>query len=146
MKKVSIILLMVVGFIWLYTNSLIGVDSRAKKYLETLDIELSKKGYPSNYFVISGRRWALDNHILNKFGGAAKKSQHLQGNAIDIIVLDVNMDDKIDGKDIDIIYAILNKEIIRNNGGIGTYKNEKGFFNRQMVHFDCRGKKARWKR
>ena len=146
MKKVSVILLMMVGFIWLYTNSLIGVHSRAKNYLKTLDIELSKKGYSSNYFVISGRRWAVDNYILNKFGGAAKKSQHLRGNAIDIIVLDVNGDGEVNRKDVDLIYAILNKKIIRDQGGIGTYKNEKGFFNRQMVHFDCRGKKARWKR
>ena len=105
--------------LWLYTNSLIGVNPKAKFYLQTLAKELKEKGYEPNYFVISGKRWALDNYLFNKFGGAAKKSQHLQGNAIDIIVLDVNGDDKMDRKDVDLIYTILNKKIIREKGGIG---------------------------
>jgi len=146
MKKIGVFLVLFLGIIWLYTNSLIGVNSKAKTYLTKLDKELSRKGYAPNYFVISGRRWAWDNYLLNKFGGAAKKSQHLQGNAIDIIVLDVNGDSKIDGKDVDLIYVLLNKKIIRNQGGIGTYKQQNGFFNQQMVHFDCRGHKARWNR
>ena len=41
---------------------------------------------------------------------------------------------------------ILDKKIIKSKGGIGTYKNESGFFNRQMIHFDSRGTKARWHR
>ena len=28
--------------------------------------------------------------------------------------------------------------------GIETYKTESGLLNRQMIHFDCRGFKARW--
>ena len=43
-------------------------------------------------------------------------------------------------------YNILDKKIIKRKGGIGTYKNEEGFFNRQMIHFDSRGTKARWHR
>ena len=96
--------------------------------------------------MISGRRWKLDNYILTKISGAASKSQHLKGNAIDIIVMDVNQDNKIDSKDIDLVYEKLNEVIIKNKGGIGTYKNEKGFFNKQMIHFDCRGRRARWRK
>lgn len=146
MKKIGVFLVLSLAIIWLYTNSLIGVNSKAKFYLKTLNIEVLEKGYAPNFFVISGRRWAWDNYLLNKFGGAAKKSQHLKGNAIDIIVLDINEDNRIDEKDIDLIYNLLDKKIIRDKGGIGTYKKEKGLLNRQMIHFDCRGYKARWKR
>ena len=146
LKKGGIFLLLLIAMLWLYTNSLIGVNPIAKAYRQALAKELKQEGYQANYFVISGRRWTLDNYLLNKLGGAAKKSQHLQGNAIDIIVLDVNVDGKMDGKDVDLIYAILNKKIIRDKGGIGTYKKEEGFLNRQMIHFDCRGHKVRWKR
>ena len=139
-------MLLIIGILWLYANSLIGVSPKAKFYLQTLAKELKQKNYEPNYFVISGRRWAFDNYLLNKFGGAAKKSQHLQGNAIDIIVLDVNNDNEINGKDVDLIYTILNKKIIQDGGGIGTYKKQSGFFNQQMVHFDCRGNRARWKK
>lgn len=34
--------------------------------------------------------------------------------------------------------------IIKEKGGIGTYKNQTEFFTQQMVHFDCRGYRARW--
>jgi uncharacterized protein YcbK (DUF882 family) len=78
------------------------------------------------------------------FSGAAKKSRHLRGDAIDIIVFDINRDGRSDSKDVDIVFSILDKKIIKSHGGIGTYKGEKTFINRQMIHIDCRGYKARW--
>ena len=131
---------------WLYFNSLIGVDTATKECLKELKNSLIENQYDPNLFVISGRRFALDNWLLNLFGGAAKNSQHLQGTAIDIIVLDVNNDGISNGKDVDIVYQVLNRKIIKNKGGIGTYKNESGFFNKQMIHFDLRGSRARWHR
>ncbi len=77
--------------------------------------------------------------------GAVSKSQHLKGNAIDIVVLDINNDGIYDSKDVDIATRILEK-IIRNQGGIGTYKTERFLWNRQMIHIDCRGHKSRWSR
>ena len=132
--------------LWLYTNSLIGVNEVAKGYLVELKNELNKAGFHSNYFVISGRRWKVDNYILTKFGSAAKNSKHKSGQAIDIIVLDINGDRQVNATDVDIVYKILDQNIIKNKGGLGSYKNEAGFFNRQMIHFDCRGTKARWNR
>ncbi|MEZ4685496.1 MAG: hypothetical protein R3B47_05380 [Bacteroidia bacterium] len=71
-----------------------------------------------------------------------KGSKHLDGQAIDVVVLDVNEDGKADAEDVDIVYELLDKKIIRDKGGIGTYyKNSKDFFSRQMVHFDCRGRR-----
>jgi len=73
-------------------------------------------------------------------------SRHLRGEAIDFIVFDVNEDGNSDHKDVDIVYEILDRKIVKNSGGIGTYKNETGFINRQMIHIDCRGSRARWAR
>jgi len=146
LKRFLIAFVLLIGIGWLYANSLIGVNTIPKDYLKKLKIELKTAGLKPNIFVISGRRWKLDNFILTKIGGAASKSQHLKGNAIDIIVLDVNRDNSINGKDVDLVYNILNKIIVANKGGIGTYKKESGFFSRQMIHFDARGRKARWHR
>ena len=146
MKKVIFCILILLVGVWLYTSSLIGVHDTSKSYLNKLELALKDDGYQANYFVISGRRWPVDNYLLNKLGGASKKSRHLRGQAIDIIVLDVNQDGKRNAQDVDIVYNILDKRIIKDKGGIGTYKKESGFFSRQMIHFDCRGKRARWHR
>jgi len=125
--------------------SLRKVNPIARNYYNELKDELVAQGYQTNLTVISSKRPEWFNNILTKFG-AAKRSQHLEGNAIDVLVRDVNADGKKDGKDVDIVYNILNDKIIKNKGGIGTYKNERGIWNRQMVHFDCRGYRARWHR
>lgn len=145
-KRLLITLLILTGLIALYTSSLIGVNEQSKKYLAELEEMLILEKYSPSYFVLSGRRWKLDNYLLNKFGGAAKNSVHKKGQAIDIIILDVNGDGVSDHKDVDIVYNILDKKVIKNKGGLGSYKKESGFLNRQMIHFDSRGKKARWNR
>ena len=139
-------LLLLIFLVWFYTNSLVGVNPTSKDYLQQLKEEVEKEGYETDFFVISGKRWEVDNFILNKIGQAVSNSQHLEGNAIDILVLDVNNDGKSNAEDVDIIYRILDEKIIRENGGVGTYKNAKRWHTRQMVHFDCRGSHARWHR
>ena len=146
LKILIIFLLVVMISIMVYASSTIGVDEEPKKYLVELKEELNAAGLRPSIWVISGRRWKLDNWLLTKLSGAASNSQHLQGKAIDIVVLDVNDDGEIDGADVDSGYEILDKKIIRSKGGIGTYKSERNFFSRQMIHFDCRGSKARWNR
>ena len=146
LKRISVVLFVFLSLLLLYTTSLVGVNEISKQYLKELKQELKKEGLSPAIYVISGRRWKWDNYILTKISGAASKSQHLSGNAIDIIVLDVNRDGNIDTKDVDMVYDKLNEKIIKNKGGIGTYKKEKNFFNRQMIHFDCRGAKSRWNR
>lgn len=141
----SIFIILGIG-VWIYCCSLINVHSTAIQYFEALKVETIAQGYRPSFYVLSGKRNALHNQFLTRFGGAAKNSRHLKGEAIDIIVLDVNRDSKIDTKDVDIIYQILNQKIVGNKGGVGTYKNQSGFFNRQQVHFDCRGYRARWHR
>ena len=146
LKRIFIICFVFIGLVWIYACSLIGVNKEVKKHFSKLKIEIIKQNYRPNFYVISGRRWKLDNYLLSKMGGAASKSRHKKGEAIDLIIFDVNNDGISDAEDVDIIYDILDKKIIGNKGGIGTYKNENVFFYKQMVHFDSRGSKARWHR
>lgn len=153
MKKLRRILFTILGSIsllgiiyFIYMQGLFGVHPTTIKYYVALKKELIAKDYEPNYFILSTNRPKWFNNLLVQFGGAASKSQHIQYTAIDIIVLDVNNDGKKDAKDIDIVYKILDRKIIGRKGGVGTYKNESGFFNRQMIHFDSRGHKARWHR
>ena len=136
----------IVSVIWLYTGSLIGVDEATVATYRALQQRVSERGYEPSFFVLSGRRFWIDNKILTTFGGASKNSRHLKGDALDIIVLDVNGDGTADRTDVDIVHRILDEELIGDRGGLGTYKNESGFLNRQMVHFDLRGHRARWNR
>lgn len=131
---------------WIYSNSLVGVDKSALDAYRSLQERVAAQGHYPRFFVISGRRYWLDNKLLQLFSGANRNSRHLQGDAIDIIVLDVNNDGAADSKDVDIVHGILDREIIGDQGGLGTYKGERGLLNRQMVHFDLRGHRARWNR
>ena len=145
-KRILTVLGLLVIGIWLYAGSLIGVEKEARIAYKKLRKEIRNKGFQPKIFVISGKRWNLDNQILTRLSGASKNSQHLTGKAIDIIILDVNEDGEVDGKDVDLIYQILEEKILNGSGGIGTYKNEKGLLNKQMIHFDLRKNKSRWNR
>lgn len=136
----------VAAIVWLYTGSLIGVDEATVATYRDLQQKVTESGHDPKFFILSGRRFWLDNKLLTAFGGASKNSRHLQGDALDIIVLDVNGDGTADRADVDIIHRNLDDDLIRDRGGLGTYKNESGFLNRQMVHFDLRGHRARWNR
>lgn len=138
--------LAVAALVWLYTGSLIGVDDGTVETYRALQERIIEKGYEPRLLVISGRRYSIDNKLLAMLGGAAKNSRHLRGDALDIIVLDINRDGTADHVDVDIVHRILDQELVGDRGGVGTYKTESGFFNRQMVHFDLRGRRARWNR
>ncbi|NJO88125.1 MAG: hypothetical protein HC831_03530 [Chloroflexia bacterium] len=149
-KRISLkLLLSILGLMLLfafYSNSLIGVNKKSIDYYISLKETVKSKGYEDRMYVISGKRFKFYNSFLVKYGNAVSTSRHLKGEAIDILVLDINNDGTADSKDVDLIYNILDKEIVKKQGGIGTYKNQSGFFTRQMVHFDCRGYWARWEK
>ena len=142
---ISIPLLLFIGYC-IYLQSLGGVHLKTVEYYKELQVEVKAQGYSPNWIVTSTVRPKWFNDLLVQYGGAASKSQHLVGKAVDIVVLDVNGDGSKNSEDVDIIYNILNKKIIRSKGGVGTYKNEHSFLDRQMVHFDSRGYRARWHR
>ena len=140
------IILIATGLFFFYFNNTRLVNAKTRAFYTELKDSLKQKGFSANLLVISTKRVKWHNDIQVKFSGAAKESRHLIGDAIDFIVFDINDDGKSDSKDVDIIYDILDKEIIKDRGGIGTYKNEYSFIDRQMIHIDCRNYKARWAR
>jgi uncharacterized protein YcbK (DUF882 family) len=128
-----------------YCNSLKNVNPTTIEYYEKLKAELKNRGLNDGLIVISSKRANWHNQLLTYFG-AASNSRHLSGDAIDIMVLDVNHDKRINIQDVDIVYEILDSKIVLNKGGLGIYKSEDGFWNRQMIHLDCRENKTRWSR
>ncbi|MDN5214735.1 DUF882 domain-containing protein [Fulvivirgaceae bacterium BMA12] len=142
---IGVTLMLFSTFFFFYANTLKGVNPKTISYYYQLKTELKAKGYKDQLIIISSQRAAWHNQLLTLFG-AATKSRHLRGDAIDIMVLDVNADGIIDGKDVDIVYILLDREIVKNTGGLGTYQSERWIWNRQMIHVDCRQKKARWHR
>jgi uncharacterized protein YcbK (DUF882 family) len=139
------VLIVSISTFLLYCNSFDQVNPTTIELYGQLKTELKKKGYDDKLLVISSKRASWHNNILTLFG-ASSKSRHLGGDAIDFMVLDVNGDGEFDSNDVDIVYTILDKTIIRNKGGLGTYKSEAGIWNRQMIHLDCRPNRTRWHR
>ena len=142
----SIILILTIGMFFFYFNNLRLVNPTTRAFYYELKDKLRQRGLSPTLLVISTKRFKWHNDIQVKFSGAAKDSRHLNGDAIDFIVFDINADGSSDSKDVDIVYDILDKEIVQGKGGIGTYKNEHSFIDRQMIHIDCRGYRARWAR
>jgi uncharacterized protein YcbK (DUF882 family) len=140
------VVLLATAIFFFYCNNIQLADARTQVFYNDLKDSLQRKGLSAHLLVISTKRGAWHNAIQVKFSGAANNSRHLTGDAIDFLVFDVNGDGSADGKDVDIVFDILDGQIIRDKGGIGTYKNEHSFINRQMIHIDCRGYRARWAR
>jgi uncharacterized protein YcbK (DUF882 family) len=145
-KLLLIIFTISVGLFLFYFNNTKFVNPKTVSFYNNLKDSLRQKKFSAQLLVISAKRTKWHNDIQVKFSGAAKESRHLVGDAIDFIVFDVNADGKSDSNDVDIVYTILDKGIIKNNVGIGTYKDEKSFINKQMIHIDCREYRARWAR
>jgi uncharacterized protein YcbK (DUF882 family) len=141
---IAILIVILVATFVLYCNNLSGVDPITIGYYNECKVILQQKGYTPNFLVVSAKRFKWHNAIQVRTSGAAKQSQHIPGKAIDFIVFDINGDGKSDSKDVNLVYEILDKQIIKNEGGIGTYKMEESFFYRQMIHIDCRGIRKRW--
>jgi len=141
---VLIFLLLSVSVFFLYFNNTRLAAPQTANYYQQLKETLRSRGYSPNLLVICTKRHAWVNKLLVWLNDAATDSRHLYGEAIDFVVFDVNGDGRSDSKDVDIAYKILDKEIIVDKGGIGMYTHKKGFFNKQMIHIDCRGSGARW--
>ena len=103
---------------------------------EQLLLEMEEKELNTANLTIAS---AFRTPAYNKIVGGATCSQHQYGTALDLTVGDINDDGNADRKDRKIIYDILNKKLVKNKGGIGTYKHAP-----RLLHFDMRGKRARW--
>ncbi len=112
-----------------------GIDKRILFKVLELQNNLESKGYNRNGFSIrNGHRHPAYNE---KIGGASL-SRHIRGEAVDMIISDINMDGKYTDADKQIIIDVCDKEVIKNKGGIGRYPGSR------TVHIDVRGFRARW--
>ncbi|MEM6804116.1 MAG: D-Ala-D-Ala carboxypeptidase family metallohydrolase [Bacteroidota bacterium] len=111
------------------------VDKKLLYCFLELKAELKNKGFDSEAYVLK----SVHRHPQkNKEVGGASRSRHILGEALDISIKDINRDGRTNGDDKQIVLDILDKKVIGNKGGIGLYPNT------QSVHFDVRGKRARW--
>lgn len=95
-KRISIILvsllLTVSGFI-LYITNTSTTDKRTLAFYKELKVKLEEKGYQPKVYIICAKRPKWYNTLLVSLSnGAAPKSRHLKGEALDILVLDINND------------------------------------------------------
>lgn len=137
------LILLLLSFL-LYFNNTSLVSAQTVSFYNQLKDSLRAKNYSPRLLVISTKRFKFHNKVQEKYAGASSRSRHLVGDALDFIVFDINKDGKSDSSDVDIAYKILDKQIIKSTGGIGTYRRERSFINKQMIHIDARGYKARW--
>ncbi|MFK7924174.1 MAG: YcbK family protein [Bacteroidia bacterium] len=100
-----------------------------------LQNELKAQKYRSDGFVmVNGYR----HPAYNKAKGGASRSRHMLGEAVDILIKDINGDGRNNQADKDIVLKILDEKVIANKGGLGRYPGT------MSVHFDVRGRRARW--
>ena len=144
-KAIILIVVITIIVFFSYFNNTRLINPVTVRYYEELKQTLTQRGYKDQLLVICTKRNKWINEILVKVGDAAPDSRHLNGEALDFLVFDVNSDGRINSRDVDVVYQILDNEILKNSGGVGTYKKQ-GLLSKQMVHIDCRGYKARWNR
>lgn len=96
---------------------------------------LEESGHNQNGFSITnGHRHPKYNEDI----GGASKSRHIQGEALDLHIGDINKSGKYEKEDKEIVLKMLEEQVIQSSGGIGRYPGTRA------VHFDVRGYKARW--
>jgi hypothetical protein len=140
---------------WLYERLKVPEDGDAymlldrRVLLKLLRIvnHLSARGYaPGSFFIISAHRTERVNRYLYRFRmrtwgrtSLAKRSLHLLGRALDLIIGDLNRDGRVDVADHRaMVCAIISVErrYPRLRGGLGLYA--------RSVHTDVRGRRASW--
>jgi len=111
------------------------MDKRVIHKTLELQNELTKAGYDRNAFIVtSGHRQPNWNEAIK----GARKSRHIKGQAVDISIRDINKDGIENTEDKKIVLDLLDKKIIKSQGGLGLYPGT------QAVHYDVRGRRARW--
>ena len=112
-----------------------GIDKRILFKLLELQQTLKTHGYnPNGFWVSTGHRTPAFNEALN----GASKSRHILGEAVDLTIGDVDGNGHYTEADKNIVLELCEKEIIKNEGGIGRYPGTR------VVHIDVRGYRARW--
>ena len=123
------------GFWWSDNPLYFGIDRDILYKIIELRAVLQKEGWNENGFHIT---YGYRHPRLNKAVGGAPVSRHISGDALDIVVDDINRDGKRNTVDKDIVLDMCERIVIEKQGGIGRYPGT------QVVHIDLRGKRARW--
>ncbi len=111
------------------------IDEKLLFAVLKLQTTLKKKGYnPDAFNITYGHRHPKKNEDVK----GASVSKHIKGQAIDMVIKDINNDGKYTKKDKEIVLEISEKDVIKNFGGIGRYPETR------TVHIDVRGVRARW--
>ncbi|MCB0738660.1 MAG: DUF882 domain-containing protein [Bacteroidetes bacterium] len=122
------------GF-WKNETVYCGINPKVVEKLILLQNALKEHDYDPNALTVkSGHRTPLKNQQA----GGAGLSRHIAGEAIDIRIGDINQDGKYTDDDKQIVLDLCEKQIIKNEGGIGLYPGTRS------VHIDVRGHRARW--
>lgn len=116
------------------TPQFLLLDPRVPKHVVTLQATLREQGHDSEAFIV---REAFRHPKLNAEDGGASRSRHIYGEAVDLVIGDIDRDGTADEDDKAIVLEILERQI-GDKGGIGRYPGT------QTVHFDVRGHRARW--
>lgn len=112
-----------------------GMDKRILFKLLELQQALKSRGYnPYGFRASTGHRTPEFNEALN----GASKSRHIAGEAVDLVIGDIDGNGRYTEADKSIVLELCEKEIIKNEGGIGRYPGTR------VVHIDVRGYRARW--
>ena len=142
MKKLVLVLCLLVSLPVLSIKFHLFGMSEANEKINTkvklIKKSLTKSGFKVNWVIISEKRSKLFNSILPN---SAKKSHHLDGNAIDVWIIDIDGDNVFTQKDLDIVKYHNNLVERRNpslKGAFGTYTT-KSELTKRMIHFDTRG-------
>lgn len=111
------------------------IDDKILFALLKLKKSLKNKGHDHDAFVLTS---AYRHPRRNEMARGASLSRHIKGQTLDLFIRDINRDGKYSKEDKDIVLEIAEKEVIKDNGGIGKYPGTRA------VHIDVRGSKARW--
>lgn len=112
-----------------------GIDPDILHKLLELRLTLEKANYDGEAFRCNhGYR----HPSLNEAVGGAPRSRHIAGDALDLVIEDINQDGSANAADKAIVLNLCERQLIGNRGGIGRYPGT------QVVHIDLRGKRARW--
>jgi len=140
---IIIVILILITTFTIYVGFYGMANDNVNNKISLLKSELINSGYNPYFIIICKKRSEKFNNLLPL---SAKKSHHLNGDAIDIYVFDINNDFKFNDDDIKIIkekILLIEKKYPSLSGGFGTYTN-KGKLSRRMIHIDTRGYHCTW--
>ncbi|MDB5098867.1 MAG: hypothetical protein JWM80_3288 [Cyanobacteria bacterium RYN_339] len=127
---------------WVGGHKYLMVQPRVVEKLERIIMTLHAEGYPCGKLELMS---AYRSPFLNEdIGNTTTLSRHTYGDAVDMLVPDLNKDGKSDKADAGIMMAAITKldkaGILTGGGSIYAPNGAHGFF----IHTDTRGALVRW--